>query len=148
MEGKKFSISKLFENEKITKVIIILGIIGIALIFLSTFTGFDTSKQKDSDTIFSVDTYSQNLETELTDIITKIKGVGNADVMLTIENSVECVYLDNKDTKTKQIEPIIRGVVVVCDGGDDQIVVQRVIDAVTKALNISSSKVCVAKNNN
>ena len=45
----------------------------------------------------------------------------------------------------KQLEPTVKGVVVVCEGGDDIGVQQRVIDAVTVALDISSSKVCVTK---
>ena len=44
-----------------------------------------------------------------------------------------------------QIEPKIKGVVVVCDGGDDRLVQQRVINAVTTALDISSSRVCVTR---
>ncbi|MBC8569604.1 stage III sporulation protein AG [Zongyangia hominis] len=45
----------------------------------------------------------------------------------------------------KQIEPKVKGVVVVCEGGDSIAVQQRVIDAVTVALDISASKVCVTK---
>lgn len=45
----------------------------------------------------------------------------------------------------KQIEPKVKGVVVVCEGGDSIAVQQRVIDAVTVALDISAGKVCVTK---
>ena len=45
----------------------------------------------------------------------------------------------------KEIQPTVRGVVVVCSGGGDIEVQQRVLEAVTKALNISSAKVCVTK---
>lgn len=44
----------------------------------------------------------------------------------------------------KEIQPKVRGVLVVCAGGDDSIVREKIIDAVTKALDISSSKVSVA----
>ena len=44
----------------------------------------------------------------------------------------------------KEIQPKVRGVLVVCAGGDDSIVKGKIIDAVTKALDISSSKVSVA----
>ncbi len=44
----------------------------------------------------------------------------------------------------KEIQPRVRGVLVVCAGGDDSIVKEKIIDAVTKALDISSSKVSVA----
>ena len=65
--------------------------------------------------------------------------------MLTMENSVEYVYLKDSTTKTKEVQPVIRGVLVVCEGGDDPVVVERVTQAVTKALDISTAKVCISK---
>lgn len=44
-----------------------------------------------------------------------------------------------------EIQPTIKGVVVVCSGGDDPSVCKRVTDAVTTALNITSKRVCVTK---
>ena len=78
-------------------------------------------------------------------MISKIQGAGKTEVLLTMENSVEYVYLDNSTTKTKEIEPLIRGVLVVCEGGDDPVVGERVTDAVTKALDISTAKECITK---
>ena len=78
-------------------------------------------------------------------MLTKVEGVGDCSVLITMENSVEDVYLQNSSTKTKEIEPTIRGIVVACDGGDDPVVVERVSEIVTKALGISSAKVCVTK---
>ncbi len=46
-----------------------------------------------------------------------------------------------------EIQPRIKGVIVVCAGGDDPLVQQRVINAVTTALNITSKRVCVTKSN-
>ena len=48
----------------------------------------------------------------------------------------------------KEIQPKIRGVLVVCDGGGDILVQQRVLEAVTKALDISTAQVCVTKLSN
>ena len=62
-----------------------------------------------------------------------------------MENSVEYVYLNDSTTKTKEIQPLIRGVLVVCEGGDSPVVVERITQAVTKALDISTAKVCVTK---
>ena len=41
--------------------------------------------------------------------------------------------------------PTVKGVVIVCEGGDDPAVVQRVISAVTTALSITSDRVCVTR---
>ena len=55
---------------------------------------------------------------------------------------------DGKEALIKtQIEPKVKGVVIVCSGGEQALVQQRVIDAVTIALDIDSSKVCVTKLN-
>ena len=42
-----------------------------------------------------------------------------------------------------EISPEIRGVVVVCGGSSDPELQQKIIDAVTTALQISSARVCV-----
>lgn len=42
-----------------------------------------------------------------------------------------------------EIQPTIKGVVVVCSGGHDPQVQERVIKAVTTVLNITSKRVCV-----
>lgn len=44
-----------------------------------------------------------------------------------------------------ELQPTVKGVVIVCEGGDQPLVQQRVTDAVTIALNISSKRVCVTK---
>lgn len=44
-----------------------------------------------------------------------------------------------------EIQPTVQGVVVVCAGGDNEEVRERIVQAVTVALNISSKRVCVTK---
>lgn len=136
---------KLFDNDKIRKVIIISGIIGIALIFISSYVDFSSLSGGKAEEEFSVTTYSTEIENDLQNVVSQIEGAGTTKVLLTMENSVEYVYLDDSTTKTKEIEPIIRGVLVVCEGGDDPVVVERITDAVTKALDISTAKVCITK---
>ncbi|MBQ9860932.1 MAG: hypothetical protein IJO75_01595 [Clostridia bacterium] len=51
----------------------------------------------------------------------------------------------NKGLLVTEIQPTVRGVVVVCEGGDNEEVRARVSQAVTVALNISSKRVCVTK---
>ncbi len=139
------SVKKFFDNDKIRNFIIIAGIVGIALIFLSSYIDFGSLSGKKEEEEFSVTTYSTKIESDLQSVISQIEGAGKTKVLLTMENSVEYVYLEGGTTKTKEIEPLIRGVLVVCEGGDDPIVVERITDAVTKALDISTAKVCITK---
>ena len=47
----------------------------------------------------------------------------------------------------KEIEPTVKGVVIVCKGGDNPVVKARVCEAVSTLLGISISNVCVLKMN-
>lgn len=135
--------TKFLENPKAVKIIIIAGVIGIALIFISSY--FEADKGKLDESFDDTQKYGQSLELSLEEIVRKIQGVGEVDILLTMENSSENVYLSEKDTKTKEIQPKVRGVVVVCDGAEDPVVCGRVMSAVTKALDITSTKVCITK---
>lgn len=46
MEEKTNGIKKLFESDKARKIIVIIGIIGIALIFISSISGINTDKKR------------------------------------------------------------------------------------------------------
>lgn len=48
---------------------------------------------------------------------------------------------------TTEIEPKIKGVVIICEGGDKTLVKQRITDAITTAFGISTTRVCVTKIN-
>ncbi len=48
----------------------------------------------------------------------------------------------------KTVEPMVKGVAVVCDGGDKIIVKQKIVETVSTVLNISSNRVCVIKKGN
>lgn len=168
---------------KYKNVILIAGIIGIALIFLSSFfsgsSSSDSSESSEStkevSATIDADTYTDKLEASLTDLISNINGVGNVKVLVTLENGTATEYatekkVDNQNTGDKKSDktettyitikdengaeqaipiteyaPTVRGVVVVCDGGDQAVIQQRVTDTVTTALNIPSSHVCVTK---
>lgn len=44
-----------------------------------------------------------------------------------------------------EIEPKVKGVVAICSGGDNPIIKNRIIEAITTALHITSKRVCVTK---
>ena len=142
MNEIKQKASKLMDNRILRRVILILGAAGIALLFLSNFISFD---KPDSGSQTSVSDYSSKIESDLEKLLSHIEGAGKTRVLLTMENSVESVYLDNGTTKTKEIEPKIRGVLILCEGGGDAVVAERLSRAVTKTLDISSAKVCIEK---
>lgn len=176
--------AKLWGSDLKIRIIVIIGILGIAFIFLSGL--FDSGKgTADAGAVKEIPTeeYVEKLEKRIHSIVTNIDGVGTAKVMITLENTVEYVYESEKkettdlskdyqdgETEKEQarndyersvilvdgkngreallkttVEPKVKGVVVVCRGGENVAVEKRVVDAVTTALAISSNRVCVAK---
>ena len=180
-------VKKFFAGDKKVRVIAVLGIAGILLILLSEFLPGGKSQESDGNTAVSVETdtavKAQQLEQKLRSIVECIEGVGQADVMVTLQNGVEYIYAQEEKTNTDtvedataqtgskvqqknsseqsyiliessgekrpvlitQLEPRVQGVVVVCDGGGNAAVVEQIIDAVTVAVDIPSTKVSVAK---
>jgi stage III sporulation protein AG len=190
MEDKPKSslLEKIAEHESWRKIIIIAGLLGIALIFLSGYlTSGGTSTQQtavSSQPQPTAQSYEGTLETELQQLVTGIQGVGNARVFVTLEQTAQTVYATEEKTsgqttqdksdgtttrnesdsdnetsyilvknadgsekalQVTEIQPVVKGVVVVCDGGDSPQVQQNIIDAVTTALHITSVRVCVIK---
>lgn len=192
MDEKKFlpsfkeKISSFLKDDKKTKIIIFLGLLGILLIFFSSITGGKKSQSDDGEKkeVTTTTEYVKRLEDKILDIVVNIQGVGKSKVMVTLENGIEYVYAgeektnkdstedisgsdskkiqqkDNYEQKLilvdgpngsrealikKQIEPTIKGVIIVCEGGDSPSVQERVVSAITTALNIKSNRVCVIK---
>ncbi len=96
-------LSKLFQGKNSTRLILILGIAGMALILLSSFLPkLSSSKPKESgqaSTKLTAEEYTEKLEKKVTDLAESISGAGKVKVMITLENGVEYVYA-NSEKKT------------------------------------------------
>lgn len=151
------------------KCAIAAGAVMIVIIAFSDFSG-DEKKRSDEDvevmTFTSSEIYAKETETRLKELLTDIEGVGRANVMLTITSTEEYVYaetvksgdartengyviIDNgsrKEALVKRVNnPAISGVVIVCEGGDDPRVCERIYNAASTALNIPTNKIYVAE---
>ncbi len=67
----------------------------------------------------------------------------------TYENEIVMVSTGNDKTALieKTMEPVVQGVVVVCEGADEIKVVSDITNAVSVALNVTSNRICVIKMN-
>ncbi|MGN0460630.1 MAG: hypothetical protein ACI4HL_06920 [Ruminococcus sp.] len=133
-------LTKLKNDKNLIRIIYIIGVAGIALIFIS---GFFPSGDSNNSYSGDIEDYRSAEETRIENMVESIEGVGDARVMITMENSAEQVYSDK--SVVKEIEPTVRGVMIVCRGADNPSIKETVLESVTKALNISSDKVCIAK---
>lgn len=87
------------------RVLVVLGMIGILLILLSECRGPQKKEQtaSSSDSV-SQPQYAQQLQEQLKGMLEKVDGVGKVDVMVTLENNGETVYVkeEKKSTDTQR----------------------------------------------
>jgi len=86
-------------------IFVIIGIIGIVLISIGDFNFPD--RNKSDETVYSLEDYCCQLETEMTELLREIEGVGEVKVMITMESGEENIYVeqeksavDNRKTQT------------------------------------------------
>lgn len=181
--GIRQKLTLLLRGDGKTKLIVLAGVLGIALILISEFTPKQVQKTDATNPVGTNEEYITRLEDKIYQLVTSIEGVGQAKVLVTLESGVEYVYAsaekkntdvtqDYSDEEVKklhekgnsessyilvdggngkealiktQIEPTVKGVVVVCEGADNYVVEERVLNAVTTALDLSSAQVCISK---
>ena len=183
MDIKHFfeKLKSVFTSDKKLAVLCAVGVLGVVLLILSEFipSGEKKAEKKESVTAAqSQETYAEDIEKRLTEIVSSIDGAGKTRVMVTLESGAEQVYARNEKIKSdisggtalekenfsdekeyvlietdgneggmiiKLIQPKIRGVAVVCEGGGSDAVRQEITQAITAVLDISASRVYITK---
>jgi len=133
------------KNEKTVNIIVLIGLILIALIFLSDFfSGVSGKKAKSQpEPEPSYEEYEKRLEKKLADAVAEIEGVGKLTVIVTLDSLSENVYSDKGQAVKTVITPKVRGAAIICEGGDNIIVKQKVTELTSKVLGISTARICV-----
>lgn len=170
-------------GSKGSSILLIAGMAGVLLIFLSQFWPGSSSKPASSAASAKTSTsdYAKQLESSLGGIISNIQGVGRVQVMVTLESGVQYVYEQNQKTTSNrtttsgdagqtqentdneqdtvladngsgaqqpliktEMQPPVRGVVVVCDGGNDPTVQDEVLQTVMTALNLPATSISIS----
>lgn len=155
-------------------IIVLIGVIGIGLIVFGNGSFSKSEKSTAAqDTDNEIFGYTEILENKVRAMVREISG-SEAVVLITLECSNESVYADNskeseesasgdtvyrssereylimsgengeKGLLLREIYPKIRGIAVVCSGGDDPSRQLEIIKLLSVAFGISASKVCVA----
>lgn len=122
----------------------------------------------------STEDYRQKLQSDLEEILSSISGAGRVSVMLSLEGTTEYVYAqqihsssDVNDGKTsseyenelvmvekndgrtalvtKILRPKVSGVLIVCDGADNVMLTEQLINSAASALGITTANISVAK---
>jgi stage III sporulation protein AG len=90
-------------------------------------------------------TYEKQLEEKLIRAIGAIDGVNEESltIVVTLDSLSETVYSDRGSGVRTVITPKVRGVAVICDGGADAVVKQKIIEVVSRVLGINSTRISV-----
>ena len=137
------------------------------VIVLISIIGKISSAGSQKEVVEDTPSYEEELETRLEEIISSVDGVGKCKVMITLEkddrkifakdsynkeneNKYEYVIVkngngDNDGLVESTVMPEIRGVAVVCDGGDSAVVRTEVVSLVSSVFSVSSARISVSK---
>ena len=162
------------------KALVIVGVCGIVLIFISSlFSNGDSEKTTDTKTdTYNVEEYCKLLEDDVKSIVTGITGDKHPTVVVTLESGVRYSYVSADETDTSsstgstsdqlseskkqsyitvktadggeqalivtEIMPEVRGVAIICSGGNAEATAEKIKNAVTAALNITSKRVYIS----
>lgn len=175
-------INKYINLFKQPKTLLIMGIAGIMLIFISSvFSSAKTEKKAVTDTPITAEEYKAALESDITKTVIDITGSKKVSVVITLESGIRYSYADTREeTVTEKSEkenrvsdnelkegyitvktadggeqalivatemPEVRGVAIVCDGGDNQYIYEKIQNAVMAALDITSKRVYICGRN-
>lgn len=161
----------LFKLKNSQKIIAVIGIIGVILIMVSEFIPQNKNSESSNSNSFSgYSDYKNSLEKQLLGILSSIQGVGKCKVMITLEETQECVFAKNEKTQNSQNEneseneyviidnsgnetpvlikeyfPKVLGVAIVCEGADNSSVCEEITNSVTSLFDISSNRISVSK---
>ena len=156
-------------KDKTVRILLWVGLAGILLIGVSELFPH-TSPTETTAITLTEGQVEQALEQRITALLREVEGVGACHVMVTLESDTQAVYAaDTTSVESAdgvsysehyltvdtdggpvgllltRIQPTVKGVAVVCDGGGNAVVQQRVVQVVTTAFHISERRVCVVK---
>lgn len=153
-------LKKLFQNRWVAGVGCVLGLL------LLVTSSFLPQKDKTETNDYTIQYYTEVLEQRITELCNNIHGVQDATVLLTLECSSEYVYAQNSTENgqgsgawdyviiqqgngeeaimVSEIYPKIRGVAVVCSGGDTAEIQSTITELLSASLGISSHRIRVA----
>lgn len=161
------------KSDKKRLAIIVVAMFGIILTVISSFENSGETAQEEttlSTAQFSESEYTQQLEKRLEDMVSSLDGAGRTKVIVTLECDYETVYAKDgsysvKDGASdeeseyiiidsdkqegglvlKTVTPRVRGVAVLCEGGDQPQVESAVCEMLTALLDVGSNHISVSK---
>lgn len=154
------------DEKRRVNLLVAIGALGLLLLALSEW--LPASPDSDPSEVQSVpeanqQDYAGQLESRLQALIAQVDGAGTVEVMVTLESGEESIYATDRETsadgsasvshvllndqgliETTQA-PQVLGVAVVCEGGDDAAVQNRISTLVEVLTGVGANHVTVTK---
>ncbi|MBQ9802261.1 MAG: hypothetical protein IJW51_04245 [Clostridia bacterium] len=136
------------------------GLLGVLLLLLGGM-GETSTKEESTDALAArvaeVEAYELHLEKQIKALCEAVQGVGDVDVMITLEGGYTVSYTEDGDGKPVLVgsgsseealferisAPVVGGVGIVCRGGNSAAVRQTLTELVATTLGISANRVFV-----
>ena len=156
---------RLTDGDRRVRIWLWLGVAGILLIGVSELIPHRAETADPPAITATADEVERALERRIAELLSAVEGVGECRVLVTLEGDARAVYAATETTDGQSyaeevlvvstddgpaglllttLQPSVKGVAVVCRGGGDPAVQQRVSDLVSTVFHISARRVCVA----
>jgi len=168
MQWKK-RLDNLFQRYKYVLLVILVGVVLLLLPPLWEKKPAEEKEAQPAQEMVAEDSAAA-LERRLEDALSRIQGVGEADVILTLKSGPQKILAQDSETSigergteasvssviisggsgeeaivVQQLSPQYQGALVICSGGDDPEVRLRLVEAVSALTGLGADKISVCK---
>ena len=146
---------KIKKTDKTKLAVILMVVVGLALLVFGELGGERTEERAENT---DVSFYTEYLEERITRLCTAVEGIDRASVFLTMDCSSEYVYSEDgasdflilsgadgeEAVLLQEVYPKVRGVAVVCTGGDLPRVRETLTELLSAALDLPTHRIRIA----
>ena len=158
-------LSLIKSNRKVQIGLAILFALILVVVYFSFLKTSDETVKEDSVSLeTNAQAYATTLEKKLENLLSTVKGAGEVNVAITLENGFEYVYATEESVKetssgtqtttsvvlvngepvlTQEIFPTIKGVLVTASGADNISVKLNLINAISSAVEVASENIII-----
>ena len=122
---------------------LVLALLGVLFLILGGASVKDKKSEGGEAQISESAAYRRALEKELTALLSDVRGVGKAEVMVMLETGEHRTYSGSKLTASEM--PRVCGVAVVCTGGGRESVRAEIASLVSSLLGIGTHRIHVSE---
>ena len=146
-------LKKFFGQIMNTKILVIIFIVGIGLMMLPS--GGTKEKKEVVEQQISGTAYKEEIEKQLKSILSSVKGAGNVEVMVTLEDDGQTIFAADEKTYVlkndagggespvvlKKSRPAVSGVLVIATGAKDAETKNELLNAVRAVLGVKAHRI-------